>query len=123
MNNAKRTVFIDEVWGNECREKIESASNHSNFDIVIMADILYHCEDFSELVRTIESSYSSGGTDIIICFEKRRRDMKDFFDLIGQNKELSLVKVHVYSVVGPVHVDCEASAEVKFYIHHYRYKK
>lgn len=126
------TVCLAKEWGgNDCIDALLLTNKGEYFDLIIMADVLYHCTDFLHLVQTIlgcsrTSSLQlngNGGTDIIICFEKRRADLRDFFELFerqAENVSVSLVQVYRYSVIGPIGVDDKSSAEVNFYIYHYK---
>ena len=51
------------------------------FDRIIMADVLYHLEDFLPLISTIMNSVTLKGI-VVICYEQRRKNLNVFFDLI-----------------------------------------
>ena len=51
------------------------------FDRIIMADVLYHIEDFVPLISTIMNSISQKGI-VVICYEQRRKNLNIFFNLI-----------------------------------------
>ena len=62
-----------------------SISNNANqmlYDLVIMADVLYHVEDFQPLIDTIIACLKPSGA-AIICYEQRRRDLSPFFKSIS----------------------------------------
>ena len=61
---------------NQCEK-----SNIKLFDRIIMADVLYHTEDFVPLITTIMNTISLKGV-VIICYEQRRKDLNFFFDLL-----------------------------------------
>lgn len=122
MNHAETTTaFVSGEWGEECTRDIILSNDNVKFDLIVMADVLYHIQDFFELAQTIVGSASGAGADIFICYEKRRTDLSMFFEILEQSKELSLVRLHLYSVVGPKDVDSESSVETRFCIHHYRF--
>ena len=112
MNNVRATRSVAAVWGEECvrlacggdelswdDSSSSSSSSSSNttgrssssgssdnnkmlYDLVIMADVLYHVEDFQPLIDTIVSCLNSSGA-AIICYEQRRRDLSPFFKSIS----------------------------------------
>ena len=57
-------------------------ANQTLYDLVIMADVLYHVEDFQPLIDTIIACLKPSGA-AIICYEQRRRDLSPFFKSIS----------------------------------------
>ena len=51
------------------------------YDRVIMADVLYHVEDYGPLILTIVNTISPKGI-VVICYEQRRKNLNLFFDQI-----------------------------------------
>ena len=72
----------------ELKEKILVRGNDKNsmilYDLIIMADVLYHTNDFLALVTTILSCISTNGL-VVICYEQRRKDLSIFFELISSH--------------------------------------
>jgi predicted nicotinamide N-methyase len=99
------------LWGPECIQAIvqlrganadtavAAAAKKSDcrppaiFDFIIMADVLYHANDFQLLISTIESCLSARGT-LIISYEQRRRDLAPFFDQLHQHFQLKQLYNH-----------------------------
>lgn len=51
------------------------------FDRIIMADVLYHLEDFGPLVRTVMGCIAPKGV-LVICYEQRRKNLDPFFNTL-----------------------------------------
>ena len=121
VNEAMHTTVLQQTWGLDCAEAILKANHHERCDLIIMADVLYHCTDFLLLIQTIVGCASECESDVIICYEKRRKNLDYFFELFEEITQASLVKVYIYSVIGQVAIDARTSTEVKFYLYHYKF--
>ena len=51
------------------------------FDRIIMADVLYHLEDFSPLVSTVMGCIAPKGV-LVVCYEQRRKNLEPFFSTL-----------------------------------------
>ena len=78
MNDVSAQI-IEGQWGNDFDKRLHCENQICSFDIVIMADVLYHVEDFDNLISTINVCTIQGGK-IYICFEQRRKDLSSFFE-------------------------------------------
>lgn len=109
---------VSGLWGNDLAIQILQISQEY-FDYIAMADVLYHPEHFHDLKTTILSC-SKIGTEVIIVYELRRRDLESYFASLSENFEV--IKIICYDVVR--HEDDVSSSEscthTKFYIHHLR---
>jgi 2-polyprenyl-3-methyl-5-hydroxy-6-metoxy-1,4-benzoquinol methylase len=106
--------FVSDTWGAGCIEKLKAVSH--GFDVIIMADVLYHPEHFEDLALTITSCLLSKGS-IIASYEQRRRDISHFFTfLISSGLFSEAYKISEYSI--PRSIDGQSEQCVHFYIHH-----
>ncbi len=111
-NNIAGIVSIGAVWGTELMSLLVEKSLQHSFDLVIMADVLYHCEDFEELIASIRACCKHG-TMIYISFEQRRKQLDIFFQKV---EELSvLVESLKYVIENSV-----TGREVTFFILKYK---
>ena len=79
-NNCLDITVISAFWGNDLLNECEKLDILSTFDMIIMADVLYHEEHMPELMESILRSMSPS-CKIVICYEQRRKDLnKLFFD-------------------------------------------
>ncbi len=79
-NNCHDITVISALWGNNLLKECAKLDILSKFDMIIMADVLYHEEHMPELMESILHSMSSS-CKIVICYEQRRKDLnKLFFD-------------------------------------------
>jgi predicted nicotinamide N-methyase len=69
--------FIGGRWGEELSSAILSHAEGKAFDLIVMADVLYHPEHFADLIGTIRKC-SKSGTEVLIVFELRRRDLEAY---------------------------------------------
>lgn len=80
---------VDARWG---ADFLPGAAQHS-FDVVVMADVLYHCTDFADLITAIYVASSLESTSyVIVAFEQRRRNLDSFFAEMmagGEEKEVA----------------------------------
>ena len=51
------------------------------FDRIIMADVLYHQEDFGPLVSTVMGCIAPKGV-LVVCYEQRRKNLEPFFNTL-----------------------------------------
>ena len=51
------------------------------YDRIIMADVLYHLEDFGPLVSTVMGCIAPKGV-LVICYEQRRKNLDPFFNTL-----------------------------------------
>lgn len=51
------------------------------YDRIIMADVLYHLEDFGLLVSTVMGCIAPKGV-LVICYEQRRKNLDPFFNTL-----------------------------------------
>lgn len=51
------------------------------FDRIIMADVLYHLEDFGPLVSTVIGCIAPKGV-LVVCYEQRRKNLDPFFNTL-----------------------------------------
>ena len=81
------TIHVYEArWGNDAITKLTKSNQSYNY--VMISDVLYHVEDFADLLDTIlkcvykpnSSSPSSSPSMVIISYEKRRKNVNFFFE-------------------------------------------
>ena len=87
MNNVQPSRAVAASWGADCVRLATSPTEPSSgepalFDLVVMADVLYHVEDFQPLIDTIKGCVDPEGT-VVIVFEQRRKDLSAFFKAIS----------------------------------------
>jgi predicted nicotinamide N-methyase len=69
---------IEAKWGPDI---LASASRERPFDVVVMADVLYHCTDFADLIASVQNAMSDApGSCVVVAFEQRRRNLDSFFE-------------------------------------------
>jgi protein N-lysine methyltransferase METTL21A len=118
--------LIGGKWGDELCSAILSQTQKRAFDLIVMADVLYHPEHFSDLVTTI-TKCSKIGTEVLIAFELRRRDLEAY--LITLSELFDTRRVICYEVVRQgeedEQVECveemprrEERMVTKFYLYH-----
>jgi len=79
-NNCDDVTVISALWGSNFLSESEKLGMLFKFDMIVMADVLYHEEHMSDLMESILHSMAST-CKIIICCEQRRKDLnKLFFD-------------------------------------------
>lgn len=65
-------------WGSDCVSMAASIIPHQPFfDLILLADVLYHTEHFDTLLFTVTSLLAGNGT-VLLCFEQRRKDLSQF---------------------------------------------
>lgn len=95
QNNILTAKYISGRWGNELVLKIMEETNNNYFDMIVMSDVLYQPEHFTDLNNVIKNC-SKIGTELIIAYELRRLDLKTYFSTLSENFET--VKVICYEV-------------------------
>jgi predicted nicotinamide N-methyase len=90
MNNVQPDRAVAASWGADCvrlatapTEPSSSSSEATLYDIVAMADVLYHVDDFQPLIDTILGSVEPEAGVVIIVYEQRRKDLSVFFKAIS----------------------------------------
>ena len=53
LNKIGRSSIVGKRWGSDCVEALLHSNDEDPFSLIIMADVLYHCEDFTELFNTL----------------------------------------------------------------------
>lgn len=69
------------TWGPEFVSVLKTTGMCNYFDNIIMADVLYHCEDFEDLIVSILHC-SAVKCRLYVCFEQRRRNLDAFFSSV-----------------------------------------
>ena len=115
-NNLMR--FVAKKWSKSCGKCLVQANDGHKYDYVIMADVLYHCEDFSVLVETIMECVRESGGEVIICYERRRKDLSDFFNAILNERLVLVNAIQEYSVESR-DLPLQQPA-VKYYLYHFK---
>lgn len=77
-NNIVAHACIGARWGADFVSQAELAGWAHSFDSVVMADVLYHCEDFDDLIASILVC-SKRSTTVYVAYEQRRRNLDSFF--------------------------------------------
>ena len=72
-------------WGEDLAEGSACATG-APFDVILVADCVYLPELYTALTRTIRQ-LAGPGTEVLICFEQRRRDISGFFDFFSDGQE------------------------------------
>lgn len=80
-NGAAEVQVIASRWGAQMVEQVQ-LGQPSLFDLVIMADVLYHVEDFTDLLSSILGVVKVGG-DVVVTYEQRRRNVDEFFERLA----------------------------------------
>jgi predicted nicotinamide N-methyase len=107
--------YVGGLWGEELSQRILSRSQDW-FDLIVMADVLYHPEHFTDLNTTILTC-SKVGTELIVVYELRRRDLESYFTALSEHFET--IASLCYEVVrqGEEDADC-APVVTKFFLYH-----
>ena len=71
-------------WGEDLT-KSSACAVAAPFDVILVADCVYLPELYSALANTIKQ-LAGPGTEVLICFEQRRRDISAFFDIFGDSE-------------------------------------
>lgn len=114
--------YVGGLWGQELSQKI-LASSQDHFDLIVMADVLYHPEHFPDLNTTIFTC-SKVGTELIVVYELRRRDLESYFTNLSEHFET--IAVICYEVIRQreEEIDCCVTPEVtKFFLYHLKRMK
>lgn len=131
MNNVRSFGFFSSEWGKDCAVKMVEENSGNNFDLVIMADVLYHFEDFSSLIETITGCcYSTTNvyskshdnleskmlirTEVLICFEQRRKNLWAFFEAMLAHNFVLYNAMLEYSVTGG-----PQNTKTVYYLYHF----
>lgn len=85
-NNNVTAKFVGARWGSEL---YETELKDSAFDYIVMADVLYHCSDFDDLISSIVLC-SKPFTQVYICYEQRRRNLEEFFGTLEKHSFIRL---------------------------------
>jgi 2-polyprenyl-3-methyl-5-hydroxy-6-metoxy-1,4-benzoquinol methylase len=81
--NTVSSSFIGAKWGSDFSAQVDALGLAHSFDYVVMADVLYHCTDFSDLISSIRAC-ARPGTKIYICYEQRRKNLDSFFSTVSK---------------------------------------
>ena len=98
MNGVENADFVTGRWGKSCAEMAVAVNGGAAFDLVICADVLYHCEDFIALIDLIEFTCSKSSCNLIVSFEQRRKDLTPFFDQLLQIPGIELAGKQKYLI-------------------------
>jgi predicted nicotinamide N-methyase len=98
MNGVENADFVAGRWGQCCAEMAVAANGGVAFDLVICADVLYHCEDFFALIDLIQLSCSKSSCHLIVSFEQRRKDLTKFFNQLLQIPGIAIVRKQKYLI-------------------------
>ena len=60
-----------------------ASADHAPFDVILVADCVYVPDLYPLLVNTIRR-LGRPGTEVLVAFEQRRRDISGFFDLLSR---------------------------------------
>lgn len=84
QSSEHRVNFVKGRWGEEhCINAMQSAivcGRSGKADLIVMADVLYHEEDFESLLETVKSMLISEKGQLILVFEHRRKDLSLFLE-------------------------------------------
>ncbi len=64
-------------WGSELTLRILSLSAPQKVNCILLADVLYHVEDFTTLLETIKECLEVGSGQLVLVYEQRRRDLTE----------------------------------------------
>lgn len=123
-NNASIIPMIAARWGEDCIKKARDYCKSRSidcFDKVIMADVLYHTEDFTDLIATTVSlirttDNASRHGCVIVCYEQRRKDVSSFIstmDALFSSRETRIYNVRKTDNEGH-------QSSTAYYLHHYK---
>ena len=131
-NNCDNTTVISALWGVALVDECAKLSMLSKFDVIIMADVLYHEEHMPALVESILRCMAAS-CKIVICCEQRRKDLNTLFfdDLFTrlntyttESAQYFVVKWMVYRYAIeqgnediPSDLDTEMKPVIQFYLH------
>lgn len=90
QNNTIAT-YVGGLWGYDCISKI-TQNNTLKYNYIIMADVLYHSDNFNDLILTIKECCDIN-TNILISYEKRRKTLDDFINKMKQYFIIENIKV------------------------------
>ena len=116
--NVTKPRCIAHKWSTACGEILVQQNDGMKYDFVIMADVLYHCEDFSMLIETIMKCLCTATGEVIICYEQRRRDLSEFFRAM-LDKRLVLVNAIQEFIIEDDSLSHE-STTTKYYLYHFK---
>jgi predicted nicotinamide N-methyase len=72
---------IEARWGPDLLASSSLESQERLFDTVVMADVLYHCTDFNDLIASVQrSTRNAPSSFVLVAFEQRRRNLDSFFE-------------------------------------------
>eukprot|EP01038_Epipyxis_sp_PR26KG_P007921 gene7921-10751_t len=75
-DNNNKIYLVEGLWGHQLTSNLLSISNNNKFDLIIMADVFYHEENFENLKYMIISTLTCESYGrLIFCFEQRRKDL------------------------------------------------
>lgn len=115
-NNVHDFLLAAHCWGDEMVQQTTEGQQRC-FDLVVMADVLYHTDDFEVLIKTITECVKSEGGDVIIFYEERRKNIDTFFDKLSSHFRED--KVTCYIIEKAMEESNEEQRFVKFYAHHF----
>ena len=97
LTNGATIEVIPSRWGEQCvADCVARNRDGAKFDMVLMADVLYHAHDFTSLVDTIVNLCADNAT-VFISYEMRRRDLTEFFTLLSchlQQKSIRHISIY-----------------------------
>ena len=107
------TKFVAQRWSKSCGRSLVHENNGLKFDYVIMADVLYHVEDFPTLKDTIMECLREDKGQVIICYEQRRKDLSEFFRVLLDEDLVLMNTIQEFSLQGE-------NALIKYYLYHFK---
>lgn len=75
--NDVELVCVAGKWGKEFVHTVRTVCKLGSFDLIVLADVLYHTEHFTDLLQTLYH-LSSPWTVIVLVYEQRRKKLGDF---------------------------------------------
>lgn len=76
--NPTREIYLSGLSSNR---SCTVSGSEGLFDRIIMADVLYHLEDFGPLVSTVIGCIAPKGV-LVVCYEQRRKNLEPFFNTL-----------------------------------------
>jgi protein N-lysine methyltransferase METTL21A len=114
--NQVSAEYVGGLWGEELSRRILFLAQ-DQFDLIVASDVLYHPEHFTDLNKTILTC-SKVGTELIVVYELRRRDLGSYFTTLSEHFETIAVLCYEAVRQGD-ESESETSAVVtKFFLYH-----
>ena len=111
--------FVSGRWGSELASKILEESELRSFDWIVMSDVLYQPEHFSDL-NSVLVGCSKLGTQVVVAHEARRLDLSPYFSSLSEVFECERVVWYEVCKQSNEDFENEKIQTTSFFLHHLR---